>query len=125
MRTVEIPRQAWAERLNQFTAVHDGWLVSIDVLSPDMGAQRQVDKLPLLGISADRIDHDVAVAVSVAQSGAGHLTHVIHEVTRIYVEQTDDGADAALETESADGTKTIVRFWVAAVPETVDGIIRR
>jgi hypothetical protein len=125
MRTVEIPRRAWAERLNQFTAVHDGWLVSVDVLSPAMGAQRQIDKLPLLAISADRTDRDGAVALSVAQSGAGHLTHVIHEVTRIYVEQTDDEADVALEIESADGVKTIVRFWVAALPETVDGIIRR
>ena len=125
MQTFEIPRKAWAERLNEFTAVHDGWLVSIDVLSPEMGAQRQVDKLPLLGISADRVDHDGTVAVSVAQSGAGHLTHVIHDVTRICLEQTADGADAALEIESADGTKTIVRFWVAALPETVDGVVRR
>ena len=108
MQTFEIPRKAWVERLNEFTAVHDGWLVSVDVLSPDIGAQRQIDNLPLLGVSADRINHDGAVAVSVAQSGAGHFTHVIHEVKRIYVERTDDGADAALQIESSDGTKTIV-----------------
>jgi hypothetical protein len=124
VQTFEIPRKAWAERLNQFTAVHDGWLVSVDVLSPDLGAQRQIDNLPLLGVSADRIDHDGTVAVSVSRAGAGHLTHLIREVTRIYVERTDDGADAALQIESGDGTKTIVRFRVAALPETVDGIAR-
>lgn len=122
MQTFEIPRRAWAERLNQFSAVHDGWLVSVDVLSPDIGAQRQIDNLPLLGISADRLDHDGSVAISVARSGGGHLTHVIREVSRIYVERTDAGADAALQIESGDGIKTIIRLRVAALPETVDGV---
>jgi hypothetical protein len=122
MRTFEILRTAWVERLNEFTAVHDGWLVSVDVLSPEIGAQRQIDNLPLLGISADRIDHDGSVAISVAKPGSGHLTHIIRDVTRVYVEQTDTGADAALQIESGDGTRTIVRFRVAALPETVDGV---
>jgi hypothetical protein len=81
-----------------------------------MGAQRQVDKLPLLGVSTDRLDHDGAVAVSVAQSGGGHLTHIIHDVTRIYIEQTDDGADAAMEIVSGDGTKTIVGSGLPRCP---------
>lgn len=54
-----------------------------------------------------------------------HFTHMIHGVTRIYIERADDGADAALEIESADGTQTIRRFRVAALPKTVDGIVRR
>ncbi len=122
METFEIPRWAWAERLNQFSAVHDGWLVSVDVLSPDLGAQQQVDNLPLLGISADRLDHDGSVAISVARSGGGHFTHIIHEVKRVYVERTDAGADAALQIESGERVKTIIRLRVAALPETVDGV---
>jgi hypothetical protein len=124
MRTVEIPREAWVERLNEFTAIHDGWLVSLDMLGPEIGAQPEIINLPLLGVSADRIDHDWAIAVSVMVSATGHFTHMIHGVTRIYIERADDGADAALEIESADGTRTILRFRVAALPETVDGIVR-
>jgi hypothetical protein len=125
MRTVEIPREAWVEQLNEFTAIHEGWLVSLDVVGPEIGAQPEIINLPLLGVSADRIDHDRAIAVSVMVSATGHFTHMIHGVTRIYIERADDGADAALEIESADGTRTILRFRVAALPETVDGIVRR
>ena len=125
MRTVEIPREEWVQRLNEFTAIHEGWLVSLDVLGPKIGAQPEIRSLPLLGVSADWIDHDATIAVSVARSATEHLDHIVHAVTRICVERTDDGADAALQIESADGTRTILRFRVAALPETVDGILRR
>lgn len=126
MRTVEIPREAWVRQLNEFTAIHEGWLVSLDVLGPELGAQPEIVNLPLVGVSADRIDdHDGTIAVSVMVSATGHFTHVIQGVTRIYVERADDGADAALEIESGDGTRTILRFRVAALPETVDGIVRQ
>jgi len=125
MRTVEIPREAWAQRLNEFTAIHEGWLVSLEVLAPEIGAQPEIRNLPLLGVSADRIDQDGTIAVSVAGSATEHLTHIIHAVTRIYVARTDDGADAALQIESADGTRAILRFRAAVLPELVDGIVRQ
>ena len=121
MRTVEIPREAWVQRLNEFTSIHAGWLVSLDVLGSDLGAQHEIDNLPLLCVGADRTDHDRTIEVSVGRSGE-HLTHMIAGATRIYIERTDDGADAALQVESADGTKTILRFRATALPETVDGI---
>ena len=125
MQTFEIPREAWVHHLNEFTTIHEGWLVSLDVLGPEIGAQPEIHNLPLLGVSADRASHDGTVAVSVARSATEHFTHVIHAVARIYLERTNDGADAALQIESVDGTKTIVRFRAAALPETVDGIVRR
>ena len=124
MQTVEIPREAWGQRLNEFTAVHEGWLVSLDVLAAEIGAQPEIRNLPLLGVSSDRIDRDATIAISVARSATDHLTHVIHAVTRVYVERTEEGADAALQIESADGTRTILRFRAAVLPETVDGIAR-
>ena len=125
MQTIEIPREDWVRQLNEFTNIHEGWLVSLDILSPELGAQPAIDNLPLLGVSADHIDHDGTIVVSVAGSASEHFTHIIEDVARIYVEHTNDGADAALEIESTDGTKTILRFRVAALPETVDGLARR
>ena len=125
MRTIEIPREEWVQRLNEFSLIHDGWLISLDVLGDEIGAQPEIANVPLLGISADRIDRDGTIAVSVARSATEHFTHIIHAAARIYVERTDDGADAALEIESLDGTATILRFRVAALPETVDGIVRQ
>jgi hypothetical protein len=124
MRTVEIPREAWAQRLNEFTAIHEGWLVSLDVLGPEIGAQPEIVNQRLLGVSTDRVDHDGTIVVSVMLSPTDHFTRMIHGVTRIYIEQADNGADAALEIQSVDGTRTILRFRVTALPETVDGIVR-
>jgi hypothetical protein len=123
METVEIPREEWIRRLNEFTAIHEGWLVSLDVLSAELGAQPEIDNLPLLGVSADRVNHDGTVAVSVARSRSEHFTHIIEAVTRIHIERTDDGADAALQIESSDGTRAILRFRATALPETLDGIV--
>ena len=122
MQTVEVPRREWARRLNEFTAIHEGWLISLEVLGADLGAQPEVENLPLLGVSADRADHDGAVAVSVGRTPNEHFTHLIHAVTRIWIERTDEGADAALQIESADGTRTILRFRAAIRPEIVDGL---
>jgi hypothetical protein len=123
MQTVEIPREEWADRLNEFTAIHEGWLVSLDVLGLDLGAQPEIINLPLLGVCADSVNHDGRIAVSVARSRSEHVTHTIEAVRHIWIQKTDDGADAALQAESADGTKTILRFRAAVLPETVDGIV--
>jgi hypothetical protein len=122
MQTTEITPESWFQRLDEFTAMHEGWLVSVDVLDPEIGAQPEIENLPLLGVSPDRIDHDPTIVVSVARSATEHFTHVVRKVTHVYLERTDEGADAALQIESADGSKTILRFRTAALPETVDGI---
>ncbi|HEY5617048.1 MAG TPA: DUF5335 family protein [Vicinamibacterales bacterium] len=116
MRTIELPRETWVDGLNAFTIAHEGWIVSVDVFGPEIGAQPEIASLPLIGISADRIDHDGTIAVSVARSAAEHLTHIIHGVTHIYVEQTDDGATAALLIESVDGTRTIIQLRAMPLP---------
>lgn len=123
MQVVEIPREAWVRRLNEFTIIHQGWLVSLHVSDAEPGAQPDIDNLPLLGVSADHIDHNGTIAVSVARSASEHFTHIVEAVRRIYIERTNDGADAALQIESADGTRAILRFRATALPETVDGVV--
>jgi hypothetical protein len=66
METVEILREDWSRRLNEFTAIHEGWLVSLDLLGAELGAQTAIDNLPLVGVSADRVNHDGTIVVSVA-----------------------------------------------------------
>ena len=125
MRTAEIPRHEWSRTLDEFTAIHEGWLISLDVLGPAIGAQLEINDLPLLSVSADRNDRDGTVSISAARTASEHITHTIRWVTRVYIERTDEGADAALAIESADGTTTILRFRAVVLPETVDGIAHR
>ena len=110
------------QTLNEFTALHEGWLVSLDVLGPEIGAQLEINNLPLLGISADRADD---IVISAVPSVGEHITHTIHAATRVHIERREDGADVALQIESADRTKTILRLRSVALPETLDGVVRR
>ena len=123
MGTIEIPREAWAERLKEFTLLHEHWLVSLEILG-ESGDQTAIRDLPLLGVTPDRVDHDRAVVISMGRTAEEHVSHMIEDVRRIVLHRRHDGADAALELESADGTKTILRFRAAALPETVDGLVR-
>ena len=123
MQTEEIAQHDWAQWLDEFTAIHEGWLVTVEVLGPEIGAQPQIENLPLLGVSEDRIDHAPSIVVSVGRTATEHFTHAIRNVTHLHIERTEEGADAALQIESSDGLKTILRFRTAALPETVDGIV--
>ena len=122
METIEIPREEWMRRLNEFTVSHEGWLVSLDILGGEIGARPAIDNLPLLGVSADRVNHDGTVAVSVARSRTEHFTHIIEAVTRIHLERANDGAGAALQIESADGTTAVLRLRAAPLLESVGRI---
>ena len=98
------------QALNRFTAAHEGWLASLEIFGPSLGAQPEIDNLPLLGVSADRVNHDGAIAISVARSADDHFTHIVHNVSRIFIEQTHDGTTAALLIESTDATRTVLQL---------------
>lgn len=123
MRTVEIPREAWTSTLNTFTEAHRGWLVSLDVLDEAIGAQPEIDNLPLLGVSAEPGNRDAVITIAAGRLPGAHITHTIHAPSRVQLERRDDGADVALQIESADGAKAILRFRVVAMPDTVDGVV--
>ena len=119
MQTVEIQPARWSRTLEEFSATHEGWLVSVDVLAPDIGAQPEVRELPLVGVVAEPGAGGGVITISAARP-AGQITHTIHSPTRLWIERTNEGADAAMEIESADGAKTILRLKTAASPASVD-----
>ncbi len=124
MQTIEVPQQEWTRALNEFSAVHDGWLVSLELLSDEFGAQPQVRDLPLIGVTAESRRGHPVITISAARTDGELFTHLIDEPTHVRIERTDQGADAALQIESAEGA-AILRFRKAALPETVDGLPRR
>jgi Family of unknown function (DUF5335) len=122
MRTVVIPRADWPAKLDEFSTIHDGWRVSLDVLAPDLGAQPEIENVPLRGVTAELGDREAVITIAAGWKGVEHITHMIHAPTRVQLEQTDSGADVALAIESADHSKAILRITSPAMPETVDGI---
>ena len=120
MQTVEIQPARWSHALEQFSVTHEGWLVSVDVLAPSIGAQPEVRELPLVGVVAERGAGGGVITISAAKPDVGQITHTIHSPTRLWIERTNEGADAAMEIESAEGIKTILRLKTPASPDSVD-----
>lgn len=123
MKSVEVPRETWPARLNEFTAAHEGWLVSLDIRSREMAVRGAIEGLPLLGISIDHADNDCSIAISVSRSRFDHLTHVIDHVAHVLVQRTEEGADAGIQIESADGVSTVLRLRAPTLTERVDHVL--
>lgn len=64
MRTVEVPEKDWPRALNEFSRLHEGWLVSLDVLGPSIGVQPQIRELPLRGVTAESGPRGSAITIS-------------------------------------------------------------
>ena len=123
MPTQEIPRDEWTTFLDTFSRQHEGWLSSLEILGTDIGAQQEVLNLPLEGISVSRNSVPETIAISLGNDEEDHVTHTITNPTRIWLEQTSEGANAALEIESADEVKTLLRFRSALLADMVDGVV--
>jgi hypothetical protein len=122
MHTIEIPRREWSASLDEFSRIHDGWLVSLDIVDVSRDLLREFRMLPLVGITAEPTGGGT-ISIAVAEPAGDHLTHLVHSPTHVFIEKTEAGENAALEVESADGTRAILRFRSVALPETVDGIV--
>ena len=121
MPTIEPRRANWREFLNSFTKRHRGWLCTVEVLGPSIGAQVEARELPLAGISIEDRGGRASVGIVLGDAETAHVSHAIEAPERIYLKQNADGADETLEIEGA-GTQTIITIKVPALPETVDGI---
>jgi hypothetical protein len=102
MPTIDVPQKDWTRTLDEFSALHDGWLVSLDVLGPTLGAQPQIRELPLRGITAEIAARNPIIAIAASRSDGEHITHIIHSPTRLQIERTKEGADVAVP-DSVDG----------------------
>jgi uncharacterized protein DUF5335 len=124
MSTQEIPRNEWKTFLDRFSRQHEGWLATLEVLAADIGAQQEARDLPFEGITATSRDSaPETIAISLGKAAEDHVTHTITGPTRIWLEQTSQGANAALEIESADEVKTLLRFRSPLPAEMVDGVV--
>jgi hypothetical protein len=123
MATREIPRNEWREFFDGFSRRHQGWLVTMEVLGADIGAQVEARELPLVGVTAE-VSHEGEgqIAIIVGDGPQAHVTHTISGPAHVRLKESAAGADEALEIESTDSTMTLVRFRSAMPPEMVDGI---
>jgi hypothetical protein len=119
MKTEEVPRGEWRDFFDAFSKRHRGWLVSVEIMGADIGAQTEARDLPLQGITWD--PHG-ALSILLGEGGANHVTHLITTPTDVKVQLTEEGGDQTVQIQAQDGVTTLVRFRSAMLPEMVDGI---
>jgi hypothetical protein len=120
----EILRGEWVNFLDGFSRQHEGWLVTVEVLGAEIGAQVEAQELPLEGITAElKAGGEDVINIMLGGKSTGRVTHNVPRPTHVRIEQTESGADMTLQIESGGGVTTLVRFRSAILPEMVDGIV--
>jgi hypothetical protein len=117
--TTEIPRDGWNKFFTRFNHDHDMQLVAVEILGRDIGAQTEGRSLLLGGISAGNETSDSLVMMFDTLDGE-HVTHMVDKPVHVWLQRAPDDSDEALQIESADGTKTLVRFPRAQTSEDVE-----
>ena len=122
MKTKEINRNEAAAFFDSFSRRHEGWLTTMEVLGADIGAQIGERDLKLEGITADLSEHVDKIEIMLGGKADDHITHTIATPLQISLEQTDEGAAAALAIKGADGITTLLSFRSAMLPELADAV---
>lgn len=126
MQTKEIPKDEWPKFLDNFSRTHEGWLVTLEIVGTELGAQVQERELALQGLVDDWDEiHGDQIVIMFGEKPDDHITHRIENPTQVSLEQTDGGADVALAIKSADGVMALLRFLSPILPEMVDDSVGR
>lgn len=120
--TKEIQKDEWPSYFDEFSRRYEGWLVTIELLDKELGDQIEVENKPLKGITAEREGDPRVIDIFVWKTPDEDASHIIDKPTKVWVEETGEGAVAALEIESEDHGKTLLTFRSPTLPENVDGI---
>jgi hypothetical protein len=122
MSAREISREEWPRFLDEFSRAHAGWLVTVEERAPDGATRELVREVPLSGVSTELYRGQTRGIEIIAGPRDAEWTHRIAAPARLLLNLTPEGGEEGIETESADGLRTIIRFRSAIPPELVDGV---
>jgi hypothetical protein len=117
MKSRTISKREWQSFFRDFSRIHAGALITMHVTGPDVGSNHEKAAQPLRGISED--GNEIFIHIGDGNRRP-HVEHRVQHVKAIRLQQTDEGADAAVNITSIDGTRTSVRFRSPALPEMLD-----
>ena len=95
MDTYLIERTLWQYFFDSFSRIYDGASATLEVMTDDLGAQMEVERQPLLGISCDATGIELHL---IGRDGT-HLTHRIQNPRRVLLLDRN-GFTTAIEIES-------------------------
>jgi hypothetical protein len=106
--TSTLDRNEWAPRLDELTKEHEGQAISIEVVDPTYGDNREVEKLPFNYVNYDRKDDVLTIGV-----GGNSLRYPVVLRHLIFHPTEVDVADMAIRVIDKDETTTLVSFFAA------------
>ena len=121
MKNRQVPHAEWLRFFEGFTRRHQGWLATVRVVDERLGAQVEARDLPLEGIVVDP-EARGPISILLASPSKTNIEHPVQRPEQVWVEMTEQGAEAALEIVSVGGARTILEFRGAMLPEMVDGL---
>ena len=117
MTVRDVPRSEWRSFLERFTREHRAWLATIH------GIERGVvvTRVPSEAIKSVALEHHVPGAI-VRLTFVNGVSLCAPRPSAVRVQETEDGAECALEVDTVDGAFTRLAFRATALPEQLDGI---
>lgn len=116
-RVLAVPAVEWSGFLERFSRRHRTWLATIHGVARELPLTR-IPSEAFEAIALERCDSDHLVRLTFANG----ISLCAPRPRAIRVQETNDGAEAALEVETADGAFIRLAFRAAALPEQLDGV---
>jgi hypothetical protein len=122
MPTREIQRNEWVSFFNSFSSRHLGWLVTVEIMDPEIGDQTEARDLPLEGITAELNERGPdQIEILVGNQADRHVSNSVIAPKQVWLKSSDEGADEVLEIKGENAT-VLIRFRSAVLPELVDAL---
>jgi hypothetical protein len=126
VKATTIARNEWPSFFDGFSRRHEGWLVTLEVFQPQIGAQVEKCDLALEAVIAelgnDKGEKDT-IEIMIGGQPHQHVTHTVLNPVEVSLEHTEDGANHALAIKSADDAVTLLCFRPALRPEMVEAMV--
>jgi hypothetical protein len=112
MAREEISRNEWTEFLQQLSQELEGWYITMEVLTRDLGDQHEAERLPFVFIEYDRKDDAVIIAVG-GRDGRYPvvLRHMISDPDKILAHVPRPELAYALDVVDKDGLQTVISLY--------------
>lgn len=114
MPTTQIQQNDWVAFFNSFSNSHRGWLVTLEIMDPEIGDQTEARNLPLVGITAELNEPGPdQIEIVVGAESDLHVSNTILEPSEVWLKSSDEGADEVLEIKG-ENEVALLRFQSSA-----------
>jgi hypothetical protein len=117
MMVRDVPPTEWSSFLEQFSSTHRAWLATIHGIERGVA----VTRVPSQAIKSIALEHQVPNAI-VRLTFVNGVSLSAPRPSAVRVQETEDGAQYALEVDTADEAFIRLAFRATARPDQLDGI---